>query len=139
MATTSPQLIIVGTYSEKLGHVEGKGKGLYVVRFNREALSLVPDEAQFGKAQHGAALKNPTYIAAHRDAVSGALHAYVCDEGQLSVGSLSAYLVNESTGELTQLGAAVPADARGQPDACCHVSVSPGAQHVIAANYLCGS
>ena len=51
-------VIVVGTYSEKLGHVDGKGAGLYVLRLDREKLSVVPDEAAFGKAQLGGAQPN---------------------------------------------------------------------------------
>ena len=33
-------LVICGTYGEKLGHVHGKGKGLYVLKFDRSSLAF---------------------------------------------------------------------------------------------------
>ena len=132
-------MLLVGTYSQKLGHVDGKGNGVYALRFNRETMSIEPDREFFGKAQLD--LVNPTYIVAHRASADAPLFAYVCDEGQLAEtpGSLSAVRVDEATGELHKLGASVPATEDGVPDACCHVSVSPGGEHVLAANYLGGS
>ena len=135
-------LLFVGTYGEKLGHVDGKGKGLYVLRFSHSTLSLTDgnDDALMGKPQLGTQIKNSTYMVAHRGANSE-LTLYIVDERNDGPGAVNAARVNESTGELQLLGDAVPAlkpsDMRAA--ACCHVAVSPGGTHVLAANYLAGS
>ena len=59
------RLLVVGTYSQKLGHVHGKGKGLYVLRLDGKSLSVgsvEPEESLFGRPQLGLLMANPTYM-----------------------------------------------------------------------------
>mmetsp|Transcript_23733 Transcript_23733/g.58989 ORF Transcript_23733/g.58989 Transcript_23733/m.58989 type:complete len:453 (+) Transcript_23733:51-1409(+) len=129
-------LIIVGTYGEKLGHVDGKGKGLYVMKFDAENKGFMPSSGFIGAPQLGG-LKNPSYLTSYRDEASGALQIYIVDESSDGPGTVSAATVDEETGELKALGPAVPADADlGSGAACSHVSVAPGGKHVFAANFL---
>ena len=135
---------IVGTYSESLGHVDGKGKGVYALRFDRKGLSIVSSDGDsfVGKPQLGGigGLTNPTFIASYRDTTSSVLYLYIVDEAHTTgPGTISAVRVNEQTFELTKIGPSVPADNRAAPAACCHVSVSPEGQYVLGANYLSGS
>ncbi len=128
-------LVICGTYGEKLGHVHGKGKGLYVLKFDRASLTFSED---FGEPQLGDVFKNPSYVTAYRDTAAGRLDVYVVDESHNDAGAVAALILNESTGELTCNGEPVRRDL-ADAAACCHVSVTPGGTHVLAANYLTGS
>ena len=152
-------LIVVGTYSEQLGHVTGKGDGLYVLELDDETLTLKSNVEHdtaantffFGRPQLGPAsgrlgLANPTYLIAHepkgaKDATSVVI--YVVDEREDHPGTLRALTLNKRTGELSPLGDEhdiVAADDRPhEGGACCHVMVTPDEKYVLAANYLCGS
>ena len=154
-------LIVVGTYSEKLGHVTGKGDGLYVLDVDGETLTLKSNEEHdtaantffFGRSQHQLGpssgrlgLANPTYLIAHepkgvKDAVSVVI--YAVDEREDHPGTIRALTLNKRTGELSPLGDEhdiVAADDRPhEGGACCHVMVTPDEKYVLAANYLCGS
>ena len=146
-------LIVVGTYSETLGHVTGKGDGLYVLDVDDETLTLKSTAANtfFGRPQLGPSsgrlgLANPTYLIAHeskgaKDAASVVI--YVVDEREDHPGTLRALTLNKRTGELSPLGDEhdiVAADDRPhEGGACCHVMVTPDEKYVLAANYLCGS
>lgn len=132
--------IVVGTYGEKLGHVHGKGKGLYVLKYERDT-GFAPSSDFIGTPQLSN-LKNPTFLTSHRDEASGELHLYIVDERNDGAGSVNAAKIDETTGELTQLAPSVPAEVDLRPGAgaaCCHISVTPGGKHVLAANYLGGS
>jgi len=154
-------LIVVGTYSEKLGHVTGKGDGLYVLDVDDETLTVKTDDSTmfFGKPQLGPSsgpqgLANPTYLIAHQPkfnkGAAGTRHnnndrvvIYVVDERGDHPGTLRALTLNKETGELSPLGDEkdiVPADDRPREGgACCHVMLTPDEKYVLAANYLCGS
>ena len=133
-------LVFIGTYGEKLGHVDGKGKGVYALRFDRQRLNFAPSQGFLGQAQLGSLCRNPTYLASHRDEGSGELHLYVVDEREDGAGTIVAARVDEATGELQPIGSPISAnDLHDAATACCYVAVSPGGQHVLAANYLGGS
>lgn len=128
-------LVVISTYGEKLGHVNGKGKGLYVLKFDRSSLAFTED---FGKAQLGDVFKNPSYVTVYRDSVADRLDVYVVEESHSDAGFVAALTLNESTGELACNGEPNRRDL-ADAAACCHVSVAPGGSHVLAANYLTGS
>lgn len=144
-------LLVVGTYSEKLGHVTGKGDGLYVLNIDDGTLTICKTDQEggvFGKPQLGPSsgpqgMANPTYLIAHGSKETGSTVLYVVDEREDHPGTLRALALDKETGELSPLGGVddiIPADDR--PDeggACCHVMVTPDEKYVLAANYLCGS
>ena len=135
------ELVVVGTYGEKLGHVDGKGKGVYVLKFDHAKMDFVEPTGLFGAPQLSH-LKNPTYLARYRSSPEGPCVLYIVDECCDGAGSVTAASIDEETGEIKALGPAIPAavDARGEQGAgCCHISVSPGGEHVLAANYGGGS
>eukprot|EP00978_Attheya_sp_CCMP212_P016697 scaffold43964_cov53-Attheya_sp.AAC.1 len=138
-------LLFVGTYGEKLGHVDGKGEGVYVLSYEESSRRLVYESPFFGRSQlgvkDGGPLLNPTYLCSYRGD-DGDLFLYIVDErchGDVG-GFVMSARVNEETGELTQHGNIVlaspdPAGGMGT----CHVSVAPGGRHVFIANYGGGS
>ena len=128
--------IFVGTYGEKLGHVDGQGKGVYAFTIDRETLSPAEGRAKFhGAAQLGGpgGVVNPSFLLTHRDE-SGRLLLYACDERYGAASStLHAALVDEATSELTPLGAPVRVG-----ESACHLIVAPGGRHVLVASYTSG-
>ena len=135
------ELIVVGTYGEKLGHVDGKGSGLYVLKYDHEAQALAEFTGLIGQPQLSH-LRNPTYLTSYRSSDQAPPILYIVDERNDSAGTVSAASVDLQTGELKALGPSVAAavDAKGMAGAaCCHISVSPGGEHVLAANYVGGS
>ena len=149
-------LLVVGTYSEKLGHVTGKGDGLYVLNIDNETLTIKTEDQEessssatfFGKPQLGPSsgpqgLANPTYLIAHGSKDNKSTVIYVVDEREDHPGTLRALTLDKETGELSPLGGVediIPADDRpSEGGACCHVMVTPDEKYVLAANYLCGS
>ena len=128
MATEDEHLLIVGTYSENLGFVDGKGKGLYAFRltvraFVRRRSSTSP---LLGNDVVGA---NPTYLCKsvkHDDVV------YVVDESNLERGArVRAIKVDKDACTAQPLGDSL---ATGDSSAC-HVAATE--THVYVANY-CG-
>ena len=148
-------LLVVGTYSEKLGHVTGKGDGLYVLTIDDTLTIKTEDQEEssssatfFGKPQLGPSsgpqgLANPTYLIAHGSKDNKRTVIYVVDEREDHPGTLRALTLDKETGELSPLGGVediIPADDRpNEGGACCHVMVTPDEKYVLAANYLCGS
>ena len=138
MSDASPLLVLVGTYGEKLGHVDGKGEGVYALLLDRATLAPHVSAAtspyhakpQLGEAAGGA--RNPSWVTAYRDGADGPLCAYVADEVDES--TLLAARVDEATGQLTQLGQPVLTGG----GIACHISVAPGGAHVLVAMY-CGA
>ena len=131
--------IYCGTYGEKLGHVSGKGSGVYVIDIDASTLTLSepPADGSFlGKPQLST-LTNPTFITSYRE--SDALYLYIVDERYNGPGAVYAAKVNEATAELTLLGSPVPASDGEDGAACCYIEVAPGGTHVVVANYMAGS
>jgi len=127
-----PLLVLVGTYGEKLPHVHGKGEGVYALLLDRR--QLTPLGGRFHGVGQLRAARNPSWVTSWRDGTTGQLYCYVADE-RTDTGLIFAAHVNETTGELTQLGAPVSAGGSGT----CHIAVAPGGRHVLAANYGSGS
>jgi 6-phosphogluconolactonase len=134
------EFIFVGTYGEKLGHVDGKGKGVYVLRFDTETLRLVWPASMplLGQPQLDSGMRegwNSTWLTTHRHG-DGRLLLYVCDEAYGGEGgSVLAASVDEATAELVALGPPVLVGGTGT----CHLAVAPGGRHLLAANYFSGS
>lgn len=148
-------LLLVGTYSEKLGHVAGKGSGIYVLDVDDESLKAKDSTphplltSMFGKPQLGPdapnGMRNPTYLIAHTPSNTdekAAVQIYVVDEREDCPGTLRALHLHKSTGRLSPNGrpcSTVADDRPTEGGACCFVMVTPDEEYVLAANYICGS
>ncbi|CAH0367703.1 unnamed protein product [Pelagomonas calceolata] len=131
MATEDEHLLIVGTYSENLGFVDGKGKGLYAFRLTSSGTfgaATFLNKPLLGNDVVGA---NPTYLCksvTHDDVL------YVVDESNLERGArVRAIRVDKDACTAVPLGESL---ATGDSSAC-HVAATE--THVYVANYCGGA
>eukprot|EP00466_Bigelowiella_natans_P019427 jgi/Bigna1/85733/estExt_fgenesh1_pg.C_50375 len=114
--------IIVGTYTQKLGHVDGKGRGLY--SFDLDPYSgALNFESTFSDAG-----ENPTYLCRNGDML------YVVNELYEDDGDVTVYRIatDKDSGKLTlEKGNSCSALGGGT----CHVSTTPNRTFVAVANY----
>jgi len=116
-------LIAVGTYTERMPHVDGQGGGIHLLRFDLR-------DGTFGAETVAGGLRNPTYLAA--SAAGDRLYA-VCEVGAADGPTLETYAVDQEGLALHHL-ASTPIDG-GWP---CHVSVNEASRHLAIANYESG-
>jgi 6-phosphogluconolactonase len=119
-------LIFVGTYTEKLGHVDGKAVGIYACRFNPRSGALVIVDSTPG-------LANPSFLTLAPDGK----HLYAVGEnggkpGQ-PYGSVAAYNVGPF-GKLSKIN-----EMPSYGVAPCHVSTDRTGRFVFVANYATGN
>jgi 6-phosphogluconolactonase len=125
--TQQDYLVFAGTYTRRLGHVDGQAEGIYAYRATLSDGALTQMSVTTGIA-------NPSFVALdsqHR-------YLYAASEvkefnGQTG-GGVYAYTVNRRTGVLTFLNAQ---PAQGTDP--CYVSIDATGRWVLAANYSSGS
>jgi 6-phosphogluconolactonase len=123
--TGENKLLFVGTYTQKLGHVDGKASGIYSCSVNSETGAL--------KILDSAALINPSFLTVSAD---GNYLYSVSETGgseKTPMGSLAAFKVSENgnllkINEVSSLGVSP-----------CHVSITRDGQFVLLANYSRGN
>jgi 6-phosphogluconolactonase len=120
----SPTLLAVGTYTERLPHVDGQGAGIHLLRFDLH-------DGSFGAETIVGGLRNPTYLAA--SAAGDRLYA-VCEIEAGQHPTLETFAIDRGALSLHHL-ASTPIHG-GWP---CHVSVNEAARQLIVANYGSGS
>jgi fructose-bisphosphate aldolase class I len=132
--TPAASFVVVGTYGEKLGHVDGKGRGLYVFRRDPSAPgALVPVPPNGSPALPLDVFANPTYLC-HHAGPEGRHFLYVVDERYDRNGTLTAVAFDAVTGACTVIN---QLECSGK--ASCHVSVSNDGKRVLVANYATGT
>lgn len=116
--------LAIGTYTETLPHVAGKGAGIYSGHFDEGTGRLSAIRAAANST-------NPSYLAycAQRQT----LYA-VQETSQAETSAVAAFRVESSTGALHFLN-----EQPAQGAAPCHVSVVGTGQFVLAANYGSGN
>jgi 6-phosphogluconolactonase len=117
-------LLAVGTYTERMPHVDGQGRGVHLLRFDA-------GEGVFGAETVVSGLRNPSYLTA--SAAGDRLYA-VCEIGATERPTLETYAVDRQALTLQHL-ASTPIDG-GWP---CHVSVNEATKHIAVANYESGN
>jgi 6-phosphogluconolactonase len=116
-------LLAVGTYTERMPHVDGQGGGIHLLRFDLS-------EGVFGAQTIVGGLRNPTYLAA---ATSGDRLYAVCEIDAAEGPTLETYAVDPAALTLHHL-ASTPIDGSWP----CHVSVNAAARHLVISNYESG-
>lgn len=115
-------LVLVGTYTTRLPHVEGKSEGIYTYW-----LELASGLLEHASTRSG--IVNPSYLAVDPQR----RYVYSCSEVDES-GAVSALRLNRETGELAPLNHQ-PSHGKGP----CHVWVDATGKWVLVANYGSGS
>ena len=124
-ASSSPGELIIGTYTERLPHVDGKAEGILSCRY---------DGGTIGPVRVLAATRNPSFLVVSPD--GGRLYAVnetVEFEGQPG-GGVTAFARDPQTGDLSLLntrpsGGVEPA----------HLELDPSGRFLLVANYRSGS
>lgn len=128
MATsTNDHYVYVGTYTTRLGHVDGKAEGIYTYRFEGASGKLT----QIGLTP---GVVNPSFLTT--DPQQRYLYAVseVKEYNGQSGGAIYAYAIDRSSGALTYLN---EQPTRGTDP--CHLSVDATGNYVLVANYSGGS
>ncbi|MCI2957084.1 lactonase family protein [Agromyces atrinae] len=119
--------ILIGSYTERMPHVDGRGYGISHVAFD-------PATGELGEVQPLAATINPSYLAVNR---AGTLVAAALEVGEydgVAGGAVALYRRDPASGALTLLAT----QSTGGADAC-HVAFAADESFVVAANYSGGS
>lgn len=117
----SAPLVYIGAYTQTMGHVEGKAKGIASYRMDRASGVLT-------LAHLTRDVVNPSYLAFAPD------HRYLYAVNELTQGGVSAFAVDPATGVLAYLN---QQSSHGADPA--HLHVTSDGRWVLAANYTSGS
>lgn len=124
--TDQRPLIFVGTYTQKMGHVDGKASGIYTCRFDTEtgALTVVDSTTD---------IENPSFVCVSPD--KKYLYAVAENGGtpEQPWGSVAAYQIKEN-GKLLKIN-----EMPSYGVAPCHISTDQSGKFVLVANYGTGN
>lgn len=116
----SAQRMFVGTYTQKMGHVDGKGEGIYY-------MEATPENGWEVK-QVAATLENPSFVKASKDGK----FLYAVSElgpGSAESGFIHSYRIGDN-GVLEPIGKLPTGNY-----APCHIAMDPQQELVFVANY----
>jgi 6-phosphogluconolactonase len=125
-ASPAPLHLFVGTYTQKMGHVDGKASGIYHAIFD-------PENGHFQVIDSFPGIPNPSFLCIAPDG----RHLYAVEEtggspeqpfGQVTAFSISDQLVLQKINSTGTLGAAP-----------CYISTDYAGKQVLVANYVHGN
>jgi len=119
------ELVFIGSYTEKLPWVDGKGKGISIFRFNPHDGSLTPTNV-FPN------MDNPTYLCLHP--TKKFLYAITETYGKERLSSVLALGIDQTNGSLVLLNKQSTHGEGG-----CHLMTDKHGKFLLAANYGDGS
>ena len=119
--TNTETLVFVGTYTMKMGHVDGKAKGVDVFRLDMETGALSPVSKLDGQ-------ENPAYL----DISPDGKFLYIANE--LDKGMVTACSIAPENGQLSVLNTRA---AQGKDSA--HIAVHENGHYAFVANYSSGN
>jgi 6-phosphogluconolactonase len=111
--------LVIGTYTERLPHVNGKAEGILTADFD-------PASGAIGAPRTVARARNPSYLAVSADG----RNVYAVSETESPGGGVAAYARDPGTGGLTLLNT-----APSLGPAPCFVSLDRAGRFVLVANY----
>jgi 6-phosphogluconolactonase len=124
-ASSAPEELIVGTYSERLPHVDGQAEGILACRL---------EGGEIGPVRLLAPTRNPSFVVLNPDGTRlYAVNETVEFEGQPG-GGVTAFARDPGTGELSQLNSC---SSGGVEPA--HLELDPSGRFLLVANYRSGS
>ncbi len=120
-------LVFVGTYTGRMGHVDGKAEGIYTYRVDGQTGAMT-------KLSVATGIVNPSFVTL--DPQGRYLYAVseVIDESGNSGGGVAAYAVDRQSGALTYLNTQSTGGAGP-----CYATVDATGKWVLTANYNSGS
>lgn len=124
-ASTEPHYMLVGTYTKKEGHVDGKAKGISILKMDGTTGRLTPHTLKEG-------IINPSFATFSPDGN----FVYAVSETGDDVGpsgTVHAFSVNPQTQELTKLNEQI-----SHGFAPCHINMDKQARCAFVANYVGG-
>lgn len=121
------QFVFVGTYTRKEGHVDGKAKGIYVLKWEEEMAQLSVWDTLEG-------LPNPSYLTFHPNEKFLYAANELADGTEEVLGKVTAYAIDPIHRQYKMLNSV---SAMG--DAPCHLIVLPDGKQVVVANYVGGN
>jgi 6-phosphogluconolactonase len=115
-------IVFVGTYTQNLGFVNGKGVGIYTCRMDTAngALTVIDSTTD---------IENPSFLTVSPDKK----YLYAVSEMALSSGKVCAYKIGNN-GKLLKIN-----DVSSYGTAPCHLSTDPSGKFVFVANYVTGN
>ncbi|MFK7904162.1 MAG: lactonase family protein [Chitinophagales bacterium] len=122
--TPSSLFLYVGTYTRKEGHVDGKGKGIYIYQMDSQT-----GELSYYSEIGG--ITNPSYLTIHPN---GKYLYAVSETGDGESSTVHAYTIDARTKKLTEINQQM---AEGY--APCHISVEQTGKYALLANYTTGN
>lgn len=121
------QFVFVGTYTRKEGHVDGKAKGIYVLKWEESTGSLsLLDTIE--------SLPNPSYITIHPNGKYLYAANELADGSAAVVGQVGAFSIDPVQRSYQALS-----NVSAMGDAPCHLMVLPDQAHAVVANYVDGN
>ncbi|AHM63254.1 6-phosphogluconolactonase [Flammeovirgaceae bacterium 311] len=117
------QLLLVGTYTRKEGHVDGKADGIYLYEFDLETGSLT-------HLSTSPPIVNPSYLTIHPTNDWVYAVSETGGEGPKEFGSVQAFRLNR---EAQQLSAINAVSSEGKYP--CYISTDPSGRFAMVANY----
>jgi len=118
---TKEHVLIVGTYTEKEAHVNGKGEGIYVYKFNAETGELTYQSKVTNTV-------NPSYLVPHPNRQ----YLYAVNEIGGEGGTVSAFSIEPTTYQLNLLN-----KVSSKGNAPCYIDTD--GKFVYVANYSSGN
>ncbi len=124
-ASSAPQELIIGTYTERLPHVEGQAEGILSCRF---------EDGTIGPVRLLAPTRNPSFVVLSAD--GSRLYAVneTVEFEDHPGGGVTAFARDNSSGELTRLNSRPSAGV--EP---AHLGLDPSGRFLLVANYRSGS
>lgn len=117
--------VLVGTYTKKEGHVDGKAKGISILKMDAATGSLTPHTLKEG-------IINPSFVTFSPD--GNFVYAVSETGGDVGPsGTVHAFSVNPQTQELTKLNEQISHNY-----APCHINTDQQARCAFVANYVGG-
>lgn len=120
------EVLFVGTYTKKEGHVDGQGEGVYIYAMDKET-------GQLSYLNVSDPTISPSYLAVHPNGENVyAVNEY--DGGESGFASVSAFAYNFKDQSLELIN---EVSSMGQYP--CYVSIDNSGEYVMSANYVGGS
>lgn len=125
-STADPeQLLFVGTYTKKEGHVDGKANGIYALKFNT-------DNGSLSTTRMAAEAINPSYISVNHKSQKIYAVSEVASANSTKDGAIQSFEFNEENESITPLNS-----VKSIGGAPCYIMEHE--DHIFSANYVGGN